>query len=699
MTQGLELRGAVLGKGYRLGRKLDADDAETYEATHERIPGRFIVRLFPPEALSHPEAASRIQRAARVASLLRDSRAVQILDCNVSGETPAFVVSERVTGRSLAEVMADDGMLSLPRVVELVESIAAAISAGHKIGLVHGDIRPAHVILPTSGLPPAKLSGFGWAKELRAAARVPAPSGYLAPEQNHGQVLTLDERVDQFGLAALTYEMIAACLPFPEEEKEEGAELADGSVTKRVPTAITDLVPGVPRALDDVLRRALAASPSERFSDVVELAARLRATTLSPTGVAQDGEHASGSASRPRSAAGAGVTAARAQNEVTKEPDFAAFSRMEVDGDSFEDGGDSENQGVETNDDENEDALLVLGELPPATATTTDNARTQVVRSPFFESSELGDPSSARPMGPATPLRGMPLGRPSVATGTQGTRSGGVPIGSGPLRGSRLGSHPQSSDAENLSHAAWFRTLRQRKWFLPALSVVGLLVIVATIIRISGGSRPNRAIDDVRRVATVPTTPPPVLTTIPAAPSAPSTAQGVDTGGARSDRPQPSSAEPNTGSGPAAPSATADRANQDAAPDPIAARAEPMPPTTSQQAPTADGQDAAGARSRASRPLRRQPQKAPLAVVPQPVKTSPPAPGRPSDCSIRISSKPWAEVWIDGKNTGRKTPIDNMKVACGTHKLELKRPDQDIEQMEMLNVVAGKPYRGNYDLE
>jgi hypothetical protein len=40
-----------------------------------------------------------------------------------------------------------------------------------------------------------------------------------------------------------------------------------------------------------------------------------------------------------------------------------------------------------------------------------------------------------------------------------------------------------------------------------------------------------------------------------------------------------------------------------------------------------------------------------------------------------------------------------MKVACGTRKLELKRPDQDIEQMEMLNVVPGRPYRGNYDLE
>jgi hypothetical protein len=94
--------------------------------------------------------------------------------------------------------------------------------------------------------------------------------------------------------------------------------------------------------------------------------------------------------------------------------------------------------------------------------------------------------------------------------------------------------------------------------------------------------------------------------------------------------------------------------------------------------------------------------------APAPIRTAP-SEGEPEAaaprgaasniCSIRISSRPWAEVWIDGKNTGRKTPVDNLEVACGSRKLELKRPDKDIEQMEMLNVVPGKPYRGDYELE
>jgi hypothetical protein len=69
------------------------------------------------------------------------------------------------------------------------------------------------------------------------------------------------------------------------------------------------------------------------------------------------------------------------------------------------------------------------------------------------------------------------------------------------------------------------------------------------------------------------------------------------------------------------------------------------------------------------------------------------------DCSIGITSKPWAQVWIDGRSTGRKTPIDHLKVACGNRKLTLRRPDQDLERIVMLKVLPGIPYRGDYDLQ
>src|SRR6185369_7642833 len=139
---------------------------------------------FRDEALARADAAGRIHRSVRLASLLRDHRTVQLLDFSISGETPAFVVMEKLAGPSLAALMAEQGMLPLGRVVEIVEALAGALDAAHRLGLVHGDLRPS-LVFPSerAGEPAARLAGLGWARELRAAAKHPAPSGYLAPEQ------------------------------------------------------------------------------------------------------------------------------------------------------------------------------------------------------------------------------------------------------------------------------------------------------------------------------------------------------------------------------------------------------------------------------------------------------------------------------------------------------------------------------------
>jgi serine/threonine protein kinase len=268
MTPPPELRGAVLGRGYRLGRAVEGEEA-VFEATHERVPGKVLVRVFPNESLARPDAGARIHQAVRLASLLRSTHALQLLDFNLAGDTPAFVVTERVEGRTLAKVMAEDGMLSLPATLQIVEAIASAVQAAHRLGLTHGDLRAALIVVPDGAGAAAKVGGFGWAKELRAAAIQPAPPGLLAPEQHGGRVVTIDPRADQYGLAGLAYEMLAACPPFPEEPA--GAEPAT-----REPSPLGDLVPGIPRAIDDVLHRALSQRPRDRFEDIAAFAARLR---------------------------------------------------------------------------------------------------------------------------------------------------------------------------------------------------------------------------------------------------------------------------------------------------------------------------------------------------------------------------------------------------------------------------------------
>ena len=68
------------------------------------------------------------------------------------------------------------------------------------------------------------------------------------------------------------------------------------------------------------------------------------------------------------------------------------------------------------------------------------------------------------------------------------------------------------------------------------------------------------------------------------------------------------------------------------------------------------------------------------------------------DCSITINSIPWSEVWIDGKNTSKHTPVVDFKVPCGKHKLAFKRPDMQIDQTESINVRPGQNFKQRYTL-
>jgi hypothetical protein len=80
------------------------------------------------------------------------------------------------------------------------------------------------------------------------------------------------------------------------------------------------------------------------------------------------------------------------------------------------------------------------------------------------------------------------------------------------------------------------------------------------------------------------------------------------------------------------------------------------------------------------------------------VSSSDDSAGGGGDCSITINSIPWSEVWIDGKNTTKHTPVVDFKVPCGKHKLAFKRPDMQIDQTESINVKPGQNFKQRYTL-
>jgi hypothetical protein len=73
-------------------------------------------------------------------------------------------------------------------------------------------------------------------------------------------------------------------------------------------------------------------------------------------------------------------------------------------------------------------------------------------------------------------------------------------------------------------------------------------------------------------------------------------------------------------------------------------------------------------------------------------------PAAPRDCRLTVGSFPWAELWIDGHDSGQHTPVVRLPVTCGAHRLELKRDDRPVNRVEQVTVTAGQELRRSYQL-
>jgi hypothetical protein len=126
-------------------------------------------------------------------------------------------------------------------------------------------------------------------------------------------------------------------------------------------------------------------------------------------------------------------------------------------------------------------------------------------------------------------------------------------------------------------------------------------------------------------------------------------------------------------------------------PSPPVAKVEPPPPVRTNPVV------ASGPRKR------KQPREAAVTAAEDPfrdapAKAAPEAAAGGGECSITIGSRPWADVWIDGKNTNKHTPFVDYKIACGKHKLSFKRPDLQIDQTESITVSPGEKFKQSYSL-
>jgi serine/threonine protein kinase len=229
------------------------------------------------------ERASLVREGRLLADLEPHINLVRIFDLDFHNELP-FLVMEYVHGRNL-EDYARDEPVTPRRAAELVAELAGALAMVHGRGVIHRDIKPRNILIDEAGEP--RLIDFGLAR-LRNAWSDPSATtwggtlAYMAPEQARLEHDRIGPRSDLFGLGAVLYFLLTGQAPFVGETQDEIWDRAKGCDFERSALRIAK----VPRRLERICLKALAADPNDRYATAEEFGRALQGFLDRPRRVA-----------------------------------------------------------------------------------------------------------------------------------------------------------------------------------------------------------------------------------------------------------------------------------------------------------------------------------------------------------------------------------------------------------------------------
>jgi tetratricopeptide (TPR) repeat protein/tRNA A-37 threonylcarbamoyl transferase component Bud32 len=279
--------GETIGR-YRLTERLGSGAmGEVYLAEDTRLHRPVALKMLPKEAREDEAAAARLVREARLASSLTHPNIAVIYEIGeeeTNGRRQGFIAMEYVPGRTLADVLAER-RLDLVEILRIVRQVADALSEAHRGGVVHGDVKPANMMMTERGQ--VKLLDFGLARfrppagdetstwsgphRLLPPGAVMGTLAYMSPEQTRGA--SVDERSDVFSLGVVLYELLEGRLPFA---GDNAVELLDAILHAAPPPLVRHEGP-LAEELARVVLRMLEKSRERRHSDMTAVCRDLRA--------------------------------------------------------------------------------------------------------------------------------------------------------------------------------------------------------------------------------------------------------------------------------------------------------------------------------------------------------------------------------------------------------------------------------------
>jgi serine/threonine-protein kinase len=271
----------VLGR-YKIVRPLDEGGmSKIYLARQLDLNRDVVVKVLKEQHLAQPKTREHFRREIYIMSRFRHPNAVAYYDSGVKETGGPVLVMEYLRGVDLHTVLQREGRLAPDRVGRLLAQLCDVLQAAHDAGIVHRDVKPGNLMVLNAGTPQetVKLMDFGLAKmssllyispddlvdfSLPAAAGTPE---YISPEQVRGS--DMDGRGDLYSVGVILFELLTGRRPFSHANVDD---LLRAHGNEEAPTFAAVGAPGVPRAIEDVVRRCLEKFPDHRPKRATELA-------------------------------------------------------------------------------------------------------------------------------------------------------------------------------------------------------------------------------------------------------------------------------------------------------------------------------------------------------------------------------------------------------------------------------------------
>jgi serine/threonine-protein kinase len=273
--------GDLINGKYRLIRLIgDGGMGSVFEARHEYLGTVVALKFLHSELSSRPGLVARFLREARLSASIKSDHIARVTDVDQAGDGAAYLVMELLEGQSLRTLLDREGRLAPSVALDYTLQMLDGLEAAHAIGVVHRDLKPDNVfVVATPKGPLVKLLDFGIAKlrsskELQGGLTRPGvmmgTPEYMAPEQAYAAD-SVDVRADVYSVGAILYEMLAGTRP---AQGEDPLEIAAFIMAQKVPR-LSQVDRTIPERLSEVVHRAMAPMPADRFTTVSELRAAL----------------------------------------------------------------------------------------------------------------------------------------------------------------------------------------------------------------------------------------------------------------------------------------------------------------------------------------------------------------------------------------------------------------------------------------